>query len=90
MNVRQKILVKYLSKYFLVRIKITSLVEIPSLPGRRELPIVLFAANDLEENTRSMNSKVFFLLDPVEWQSGHFGRTWSATTIFKQPTKCGT
>ena len=39
MKVRQKILVKYLSKYFLFRIKIPSLVEIPSWPGRRELPI---------------------------------------------------
>ena len=41
MNVRQKILVKYLSKYILVRIEIPSLVEIQSWPGRRELPITL-------------------------------------------------
>ena len=40
MNVRQKILVKYLSKYFLVRIKIPSLVEIPSWPRQREFPIL--------------------------------------------------
>ena len=39
MNVKQKILVKHLSKYFLVRIKIPTLVEIPSWPGRRELRI---------------------------------------------------
>ena len=31
---------KYLSKYFFVMIKIPSLVEIPSWPGRRELPIL--------------------------------------------------
>ena len=30
---------KCLSKYFLVRIKIPSLVENPSWPGQRELPI---------------------------------------------------
>ena len=42
MNVKQKILVKHLSKYFLVRIKIPTLVEIPSWPGRRELRIADF------------------------------------------------